>query len=26
MTEAVIGSLRSAGIPRRRIHHEAFDF
>jgi predicted ferric reductase len=26
MTEAVIASLRSAGIPRRRIHHEAFDF
>lgn len=26
MTEAVIASLRAAGIPRRLIHHEAFDF
>ena len=26
MTEAAIASLRSAGIPRRRIHHESFDF
>jgi ferredoxin-NADP reductase/DMSO/TMAO reductase YedYZ heme-binding membrane subunit len=26
MTEAVIASLRHAGIPRRRIHHESFDF
>ena len=26
MTEAAIASLRDAGIPRRRIHHESFDF
>jgi ferredoxin-NADP reductase/DMSO/TMAO reductase YedYZ heme-binding membrane subunit len=26
MTEAAIASLRHAGIPRRRIHHESFDF
>jgi ferredoxin-NADP reductase len=26
MTEAAIASLREAGIPRRRIHHESFDF
>jgi ferredoxin-NADP reductase len=26
MTEATIASLRDAGIPRRRIHHESFDF
>ena len=26
MTETTIASLRDAGIPRRRIHHESFDF
>jgi ferredoxin-NADP reductase/DMSO/TMAO reductase YedYZ heme-binding membrane subunit len=26
MTEAAIASLRDAGIPRHRIHHESFDF
>jgi predicted ferric reductase len=26
MTEAAISSLRDAGMPRRRIHHESFDF
>ena len=26
MTEATIASLRDAGVPRRRIHHESFDF
>jgi predicted ferric reductase len=26
MTEAAVSSLRAAGIPRRRIHHESFDF
>ena len=26
MTEAVVRSLRAAGISRRRIHHESFDF
>jgi predicted ferric reductase len=26
MTQAAITSLRDAGIPRRRIHHESFDF
>jgi ferredoxin-NADP reductase len=26
MTEAAIASLRDAGIPRRRIHHESFHF
>jgi predicted ferric reductase len=26
MTETAIASLRDAGIPRRRIHHESFDF
>jgi ferredoxin-NADP reductase/DMSO/TMAO reductase YedYZ heme-binding membrane subunit len=26
MTEAAVASLRTAGIPRRRIHHESFDF
>ncbi len=26
MTEAAIASLRDTGIPRRRIHHESFDF
>jgi predicted ferric reductase len=26
MTEAAVTALRAAGIPRRRIHHESFDF
>jgi predicted ferric reductase len=26
MTETTIASLREAGIPRRRVHHESFDF
>jgi len=26
MTEAAVKSLVAAGIPRRRIHHESFDF
>jgi ferredoxin-NADP reductase len=26
MTQAAVASLRAAGIPRRRIHHESFDF
>jgi predicted ferric reductase len=26
MTQAAITALRAAGIPRRRIHHESFDF
>jgi predicted ferric reductase len=26
MTQAVVNSLRAVGIPRRRIHHESFDF
>ncbi|MCU1601656.1 MAG: ferric reductase [Frankiales bacterium] len=26
MTEAVVSSLRAAGIPRQRIHHESFTF
>jgi predicted ferric reductase len=26
MTETVIASLRDAGIPRGRVHHESFDF
>jgi ferredoxin-NADP reductase len=26
MTQAAMTSLRAAGIPRRRIHHESFDF
>jgi ferredoxin-NADP reductase len=26
MTETTIASLRDAGMPRRRIHHESFDF
>jgi predicted ferric reductase len=26
MTEAAIATLRGAGVPRRRIHHESFDF
>ena len=26
MTEAAIASLRDAGMPRRRVHHESFDF
>jgi predicted ferric reductase len=26
MTEAAVASLRAAGIPRSRIHHESFDF
>jgi ferredoxin-NADP reductase len=26
MTEAAVNSLRAVGIPRRRIHHESFDF
>jgi ferredoxin-NADP reductase len=26
MTAAAMASLRAAGIPRRRIHHESFDF
>jgi ferredoxin-NADP reductase len=26
MTTAVIGELRAAGVPRRHIHHESFEF
>jgi predicted ferric reductase len=26
MTQAAVNALRAAGIPRRRIHHESFDF
>lgn len=26
MTQTAVESLRAAGIPRRRIHHETFDF
>jgi len=26
MTQAAVASLRAVGIPRRRIHHESFDF
>jgi hypothetical protein len=26
MTEAAVKSLVAAGVPRRRIHHESFDF
>jgi predicted ferric reductase len=26
MTQAAVASLRAAGIPRRRVHHESFDF
>jgi len=26
MTETAISALRAAGVPRRRIHHESFDF
>jgi ferredoxin-NADP reductase len=26
MTAAAIGQLRSAGVPRRQIHHESFEF
>jgi predicted ferric reductase len=26
MTAAAVASLRAAGVPRRRIHHESFDF
>jgi ferredoxin-NADP reductase/DMSO/TMAO reductase YedYZ heme-binding membrane subunit len=26
MTQAAMAALRAAGIPRRRIHHESFDF
>jgi ferredoxin-NADP reductase len=26
MTQTAIRALRAAGVPRRRIHHESFDF
>ena len=26
MTQATVDALQAAGVPRRRIHHESFDF